>query len=169
MSDLITHFGIDWKLLAAQAVNFFVLLAVLKKFAFGPIMAMLRTRREEIEKGIAMKNEAEENLQKIDILREETLKNAREQAVGIVDQAQETAHARREEILQEATRKSEAVVMEAKRIIREEKEKMIDEFIDNAGDLLRLGVVKILGKIPAKGRDEKLLQEALRELKAVSK
>ena len=153
-------------MLIAQAINFLIIFFVLRKFAFGPIMQILRKRREEIEQGIRMKNEAQENLRKIDVLREETLQSAREQAVGIVDAAQETAKVRREEILQEAARKSEAVVGEAKRAIREEKAKMTEEFVGNAEDLVRMGIVKVIGRLPAEERDGELIKDALRELKS---
>ena len=36
--QLISTFGVDWKLLIAQLINFFVLFFVLKRYAYGPIV-----------------------------------------------------------------------------------------------------------------------------------
>ena len=60
-------------------------------------------------------------------------------------------------------------MLEAKRIIAEEKAKMGEEVYEGAGELVRLAVAKVLGKFPAKERDEVLVREALQELKTVNK
>ena len=50
MSELFSKLGIDWKLLIAQIINFLVLLFVLYKFAYRPILSMLEKRTKKIEK-----------------------------------------------------------------------------------------------------------------------
>ena len=70
MAELIQNFGLDWRLLLAQAVNFFILLFLLKRFAYGPILNALKTRKTKIEEGIRFGKEAEKRLGEIDILRE---------------------------------------------------------------------------------------------------
>ena len=98
MSELIRHFGIDWKLLLAQAVNFLILLVVLKKFAYGPILKILKKRKDEIEKGLKFTKEAGERLEQIGEEKEAVLKEARGEALGIVSQAENTAKIRKDEI-----------------------------------------------------------------------
>ncbi len=167
MSELISNFGIDWKLLLAQAVNFFILLFLLRMFAYKPILRMLKKRRQEIEKGLEYTKKAEEELKRTDVLREETMNRAREQALTIVTDAEETGKKRREEMVQEANRKAEGVVADAKRVIEEEKAKMGESVYKNAQELVRAGIIRVLGKMPAEERNEPLIQEALEELKAV--
>ena len=166
MSELIHEFGIDWKLLLAQAVNFFVLLYVLKRFAYTPILNMLRKRREEIEKGIRMRDEAEENLKQITVLKEHTLEEARQEAFRIVARGEGIAKEKKEEILAETAKKSESSIAEAKRIIREEKAKMGEEVFHDAAELIRGGIAKVLGRMQPEERDKILIQKALEELKA---
>lgn len=167
MSELIKHFGIDWKLLLAQVVNFFILLFILKKFAYGPILRMLKKRREEIEKGLKFTKDAEVRLEQIGEEKEAVLKEARGEALNIVSQAENTAKIRKDEIAKEAAKKSEAIVLEAKRVIAEEKAKMGEDVYKEAGELVRLAVAKVLGRTPAEERDEILIKEALKELKTV--
>lgn len=169
MDELIKHFGIDWKLLLAQAVNFLILLVVLKKFAYGPILKVLKKRKDEIERGLKFTKEAGERLEQIEEEKEAVLKEARGEALGIVSQAENMAKIRKDEIVGEAAKKSGAVVAEAKRVIAEEKAKMGEEVYESAGELVRLAVAKVLGKMPAKDRDSVLVQEALGELKNVYK
>ncbi|MDP3795326.1 MAG: F0F1 ATP synthase subunit B [bacterium] len=167
MSELTNHFGIDWKLLIAQAINFFVLLLVLKKFAFGPILKMLRARRQEIEKGLEFSKEAEENLRKSNETRERIVTEAKGEALSIVTEAENLAKERREVVLEEAVKKGEALQTEAKRAIHEEKLKMAEEVYHYAEDLVRTGIARVLGRIPEEERDNALIKEALRELKTV--
>lgn len=167
MSELIRHFGIDWKLLLAQAVNFFILLVILKKFAYGPVLKMLKKRKEEIEKGLKFTKEAGEKLENIGKEREEIMKTARSEALKVVSEAADTARLRRDEAVGEAARKSEEIITAARKVIKEEKAKTGEEVYKEAGSLIKLGIVKVLGKMPAKERDEELIREALKELKQV--
>lgn len=146
-----------------------ILLIILKKFAYAPILKILKKRKDEIEKGLRFTKEAGERLEQIGEEKEAVLKEARGESFGIVSQAENTAKIRKDEILAEAAKKSEAVVAEAKRVIAEEKAKMGEEVYESAGELVRLAVAKVLGKMPAEERDSVLVREALGELKNVYK
>ena len=61
----------------------------------------------------------------------------------------------------------EEIILDAKRAIDEERAKMGELVYQNAGDLVRLGIEKVLGKMSVKERDEELIKEALRELKSI--
>lgn len=166
---MIKNFGLDWKLLLAQAVNFFILLFILQRFAYQPILRMLKKRRQEIEKGLEYTRKAEAELKQTDILREQTVNEARAEALAIVTDAEETGKKRKEEVMREANKKMEAVVADAKRAIEEEKRKMGESVYKNAQDLVRAGIIRVLGKMPSEERNEPLIREALKELKAVDK
>lgn len=166
MSELIQHFGIDWKLLLAQVVNFAILLILLKKFAYKPIFNMLRKRREEIEKGLRFTKDAEEKLKRVGEEREEVLKGARGEALKIVGDAEQTGRQRKDEAIKEAARKSEEVMMQAKRAIEEEKAKMGEEIYKGAEMLVKIGIAKVLKKMPSEERDAALIKTALHELRS---
>lgn len=165
MSELLHEFGVDWKLLLAQAVNFFVLLILLKKFAYRPILKLLHRRREEIRKGVLFTQEAEERLGQIEKKEEEVLGEAREQALNIVSAAEELGKKRKDELLEEAHRKVEGVVAGAKRALAQEKSKMGEEVYADARVLVEKGIERVIGTLPAQERNRKLIDEALQELK----
>ena len=48
-ADLFSSIGIDWKLLVLQTIAFLLLLVILKKFVYPPIVAMLDRRDEMIK------------------------------------------------------------------------------------------------------------------------
>src|SRR3989344_3068926 len=61
MDDFVRHFGIDAKLLLAQAANFLLLLFILKRYAYGPLLKMMKTRKDEIAKGIQFTKDGNQN------------------------------------------------------------------------------------------------------------
>jgi F-type H+-transporting ATPase subunit b len=165
VKELLKNFGIDWRLLMAQAVNFFVLLFVLWRFAYKPILSILRKRREDIEKGIRDAKAAEEKLARIGALQEEKLDEARREALAVVNQAQALARRQKDEMMAEAGRRGEALIAKAKRAIAEEKSKLSDQLQREARGLVRDGVARVLHKMPPQERDRELIEEAMRAMK----
>lgn len=167
MEELIHNFGIDWKLLLAQTVNFLILLFILKRFAYEPILKMLRSRREGIEKGYEFMREADERLKGVDKFREEKMKEANQEALLVVKRGEEAGKEKQSEIVAAANKKAESVMVDAKRIIGEERAKLEESVSRDAEALVRSGLERVLGKIPAEARDKELIHEAMQELKGV--
>ena len=167
MQEFVTHFGIDWKLFLAQIVNFSVILFVLRKFAYQPILKMLRDRRENIEKGIEMSARAEKNLKESDETRNRMMQQAHAEALGIVNRAEQIGKEKQDEILKQTDVKVEGIIGDARRVIEQEKAKMSDEVYRDAQDLIRLSLTSVIGKIPVSERDNALISEAIGELKTL--
>ena len=166
MAEFIQHFGLDVRLLIAQAVNFALLFFVLKRFAFDPLLLTLTKRRKDIEKGIAMREDAERELRETDILRDETMGTARKKALELITAAEGEARERQEHIVQEAVKKSTAVVDEAKRLVRQERMRMTEDAARDMSEIVRLGIERVIGKIPSRERDQELIHEALAEARS---
>lgn len=165
MTELFHNFGVEWKLLLAQAINFFVLLFILRKFLYKPILKMLASRREKIETGLKKAKEAEEQLQKIDAMKDEVLSAAHQRELEILKGAEIQAHAKEKEMIEQARLKAERIIAEGKEKIEEEHYKLSDAFFGEAGELLRSALVKVFEKSPEKF-EEKLIEKSLQELKS---
>ena len=61
--DILNQFGISPVLLTAQVVNFLVLLFILKKLLYGPLLKVLAERRKKIEDSLKNAEEIELRLQ----------------------------------------------------------------------------------------------------------
>ena len=167
MQEFITHFGIDWKLFLAQIVNFGVILFVLRKFAYQPILKMLRDRREMIEGGLEMRKAAEKTLKESDEMHNRMLQQTHTEALGIVSRAEQIGKEKQEEMMKQTDAKVEGIIADARRVIQTERSHMHDEVYGNAEELIRAGIASVLGKMPASERDGKLITEALGELKTL--
>jgi len=146
MEQIITVFGVNWKLLLIQGVNFGLLLAILYKFLYKPVLRMVDVRRAKIENAIrdAEKSEAmlgEAEAEKARILREATkkgddlilaakkhaetsevtiMKDAHRKAVHLLNEAERTAKREHEEMLQKAEREvARMAVLSAEKILRQ--------------------------------------------------
>jgi len=161
MQELISKLGIDWKLLIAQIVNFLVLLFVLYKFAYGPILAMLEKRQKKIEKGLADAEEAHKKLQESEEKQKEILKKARTEANVIVEKAHIQAEKSKSEIAVEAKAQAEKILANAKIEIEREKEKTIGEIKSEIGSLVVAAAEKIIGEKMDGEKDKKLIERSL--------
>ncbi|KKS38507.1 MAG: ATP synthase subunit b [Parcubacteria group bacterium GW2011_GWA2_42_14] len=164
MSELIHQFGIEWKILVAQIVNFFILLVILKKFAYGPILNILKERRKKIEEGLLAAEESQKKLGEAEKEKEGILTDARKESIGIIQKSEVTAREKESQILTEAGKKAEGIFVEEKAKIHEEKLKMKEDIYKEFSVFLKEALAKIVEKSP-QDLDDNLIQETLRELK----
>ncbi len=168
MHELLSHLGIDWKLLLAQVVNFAILFFVLKKFAYKPILGILRKRSDDIEEGLRASEESKERLSKTKIIEEERILAADKKALAMVQAAEITAKTRGEAIITDSTKKSEDIMQSAHRSIEQERGRMAAEVGQEAHAFFKMGIEKIIGKMSSAEREETLVREALNEMRSVS-
>ncbi len=159
--ELLSKLGINWKLLAAQLINFAILFYVLRRFAYQPIVKMLNERSQKIEKGLRDADESRKKLAEIMEKEKEVLKEARAEARVIVAKAEEQAKKSREEIAAEARRQAENILENAKKKIAEEKNKMMAEAKEEIAELVVSAAEKIIGEKLDAGKDAELIQKSL--------
>lgn len=127
---------IDWKVLIGQFINFAILFFILKKIAYGPFLALMKKRREDIENGLNKAKEAEENLNKIREVKEKADKENEERKKQIIFEAENQGKKRIEEALILAEKEKEAILLKAQKdaqLFKEsEKERSKKILIENA-------------------------------------
>ena len=89
--DLAKTFHIKWPFFIAQLVNFFLVLFVLKKFAFGPIQEMLEKRRARIAEGEEKLTQIEQQLAESEKHTEELIAKANADSQRMIDEAGDDA------------------------------------------------------------------------------
>lgn len=127
MSELLENLEIKWQLLLAQAVNFFILLFLLKKFLYKPMLKFLRERKEAIEEGLKKSELAEQKFQEMREVQAKELAKTRKEAQKIIEQSKESAESFRAEILNKARGESEDIFSKAEKSIEEIKARKMRE------------------------------------------
>ncbi|MEK7612944.1 MAG: F0F1 ATP synthase subunit B [Patescibacteria group bacterium] len=144
MEAILTTFGVDWRLLLINAVNFGLLLAVLTYFLYGPVMRMLEERRARVAKGVKDAEAAGKKLAEIEGSRSEILAHAGTQADEVLMTARAAASKKEREILAEGEAAAEALLKDAEAQAHELKEQALRESKEEVAKLIVLGVEKTL-------------------------
>lgn len=144
MGDLFGTFGVNWKLLLIQAINFGVLLALLRYFLYKPILKMIDERKAKIAEGVVNAEEASRKLALAETEKESILKDANVSAEKIVAESKGYATEKANEIVKEAEAESEALILDAKARAEEAKRKALAESEAEVARLAILGAEKIL-------------------------
>jgi F-type H+-transporting ATPase subunit b len=160
--ELLSKIGIDWKLLAAQIINFLVLLFVLYKFAYGPILKMLDDRTKKIEKGLKDSEEAQKKLVEIEAKEKAVLVAAREEAQKIIQKSETTAVQNAKEIEISAKEQSAKILTEAKKQIEQEKNKVMQEVKSEIAGLVMQATEKIIDEKMTSEKDKEMINKAIK-------
>ena len=114
MESLLSVFGVDWKLLIVQGVNFLVLLGGLSYLLYRPVMKMLGERVAKIEKGVKDAEAAEQAAKETESARAVILTDANKDAESVLVRAETEAKKERGEIVKAAEVRSDVLLAEAR-------------------------------------------------------
>ena len=129
--------------LIAQILNFLVLLAILAKFAYKPLLKAMDDRRNRIINDL---DSAEQTRLDAEALKEqyaEQLAGARQEATEIVNKANQIAQNLHDELVEQARVEQEALMANAKERIEQEKQQAL---LDIRSEVIKLSTL-IAGKI----------------------
>lgn len=113
MEQLVATFGINWKLLAMQAVNFGLLLLALWYFVYRPVLAMIDERRAKIAEGVQKAEAADRRLAEADAEGKGIIGAASREAEQLVAAARSRADEKGDEIVKAAEGKADALLKDA--------------------------------------------------------
>jgi F-type H+-transporting ATPase subunit b len=164
-SEIFESLGINGALLISQIVNFVLLIVLLKKFAYTPVLKMLSDRSDKIEKSLADAKRIEEELRNTEETKIAEIKKAKEEAAEIIKKAFETAQMNSEKTLDETRRKTQEIVAKAKEEIKDEKEKSVKEAEREIADLAISIAEKIIKKNLDAATEKKLAEETLSKIR----
>ena len=156
--------GIDWRLLIAQLVNFLILVLILYKFLYKPLLKMLDERREKIEKGLRDADQLGVELEKTKELQAAEIQKAKQEARGIIEEAEKHTEAAGAETKTKTKEEVEKLITVAKKQMIEEKDKMMVEVKKEAVELVIAVAEKVVGKTFDAKAQKNLIEETLREV-----
>lgn len=118
--EFIKTFGLNPILLLAQIVNFLILLYLLNRFLYKPVLTLLQEREKRIQKGIDDAKQAQELKEFALIEQQRILKEAKTQASQIMIEA-------RQEIANMRASFEEKLKLERQQMLEEGKENIASE------------------------------------------
>ena len=142
-------------------VIFLIVVVVLGKFAWGPVLALLQQREAFIHKSLSDakrdRDEAEARLREYAA----KLQSAQREAITIIDDARKDAERLREELRGRAKTEADTMIRNAERQVQLETTRALQQIRREAVDLSVMIASRLLQRNISKEDNEKLINDAL--------
>ena len=155
--------GVEWGTTIVTLATFVILLALLKKFAWGPLKEVMDKRERDINKYIDDAEQAKINAQKLEEENRKTLKETQDEVQRILDDAKIQARKQHEEIIHEANVRANGMIETAQSEINSEKERALADINNQVSELSVLIASKVLRKEISEQDQKELVEKYLKE------
>jgi F-type H+-transporting ATPase subunit b len=146
-----------------QLVMFLVLMALLKKFAWGPLMGIMKEREALVAGEITAAENSRQEAKKLLDEQRNLLKEARSDAQNLIEGAKKQGELQREEIVAASRVEAERIKEAAKLEIDQQKEKAVAAIREQVASLSVLIATKVIEKELNAADQDKLINEYIQE------
>lgn len=147
-------------------LTFLVLVGLLAKFAWRPLLEALERRQAAIAKSLEDAQLAKQELERLQVQSAEMMRQARVEAEAIVSRSRADAEALREELKQRSRAEAAAIVKNAEQQIQLETARAIQQIRHEAVDLSVTIASKILKRQLSKEDNAALIEDTLKQVEA---
>lgn len=166
MPEVIEYLGINWPKLIAQLVNFALVLIILRKFAYKPVLQMLDERRQRIAESVANADKIKAELARTEASRQEILDKANTQANKLIEEARAAAARVQETETQKAIAAAEQIIAKAREAAAQDHARMLAELKREIGRLVVATTGRVTGKILTPEDQKRLAEDTEKQLAA---
>jgi F-type H+-transporting ATPase subunit b len=145
-------------------VTFLVLVALLAKFAWRPLLDALAARQDAIRKSLDDAQQAKLELERLRTESQKILAQARSEAEAIMSNTRSDAERFREELKQKARAEAATLVKNAEHQIALETSRALQQIRHETVDLSVAIASKVLQRNVSKEDNERLIEETFRQL-----
>lgn len=142
----------------AQIINFLILLFILGKFAYKPLMKVLDERRERVANDLEAAEKTRVEAEALKAQYSKQLADAREEANAILDKANKAGQKVHDDYMAQAQAEKDQMMTAAKQTIADEKDQALTD--------VRAQVITLATEIASKVVDQKLNSAADQEMVA---
>lgn len=145
-------------------LTFLVLVALLAKFAWRPLLAALESRQEAIKKSLDDAERAKQELGKIQQESVKIIEQARVDAESILSKTRSDAERLREELKSKAKEEADAMVRNAQQQIQLQTRQALQDIRQEVADVAVLVASKLIERNLAKEDNDRLITETLKQI-----
>ncbi len=166
VGEIARTFGVSWAHLTAQIISFGIVCILLHRFAYRPVLAMLESRREEIEQGLANAEKIKAELARTEAQREEVMRQANAQATKLIEEAHAAADRVRERETQKAIAAAKDIIDKAQQATESAHRRMLAELRGEVGRLVVQTTAAVTGKVLTPEDQRRLAEETAKVMTA---
>jgi F-type H+-transporting ATPase subunit b len=146
--------------------TFLVLLFLLARFAWRPLLQALENRQASIRKSLDDARQAKEELERLHEQSSQILKQARAEAESIIAESRADGERLREDLKQKARAEADTIARNAERQIQLETGRALQQLRHEAADLSVMIASKLIQRQLSKEDNQKLIDDALSQLQS---
>lgn len=146
MQEIAATFGIKWQLLMFQALNFAIVLWILHRFLYRPLLKIISERETHVKKGIKDAERAARELQGAQEERRRILSEASKEAEALLGRAQQAAEHERATAAKRAEEEAATLLAQAQKRAQEERAQAILESREEIARMAVLAAERVLKK-----------------------
>jgi len=140
-------------------IAFFLLLVVLGKFAWKPLLNSLKIRQEYIQNEIKTAETAKKHA-------EQLLEESRQKGLQIIEDATKSAQHHRKEIIEESHHETDLIRQRARDDIQHALTSASEQLWNQASEMIQSVGADVLGRAVTAEDDQRLIREAIEKIKA---
>jgi F-type H+-transporting ATPase subunit b len=149
--------------LIAQLVIFLLVLFILYRLAWGPLLRILNERRARIAQGVEATQKAIQELEAAEKERQAKLEEARREAQTILDRIAKQGEDLRKELEAKAREQAEALIAKARAEIQQERQKAVQDLRSQVADLAVMAAGRIIGESMDAKKHRELIERTIEE------
>ncbi len=157
--------GIEPKLILAQLVNFGIIMFVLTKLLYKPILSMLEKRRKKIEEGLALTEKMKLEEEKMEVKKSKMIADTRKEGVVMIDEAKAQAKNEAKAIIEAAHTEADEIIAKGKEQAATEKEAMKKEVQNEAVVLATSMAKRLLSSVMTAEAQHTVLAKHIKQLR----
>jgi len=164
IEQIARSFGVTWPHLIAQIISFCIVCALLHRFAYRPVLAMLEERRQRIAEGLANADKIKDELARTEAQRQEVMAQVNAQATILIEEARAAAARVQQQETQRAIAAAEQIMLKAREATEREHDRMLAELKREVGRLIVQTTAAVTGKILTPEDQQRLAEETAKQL-----
>ena len=145
-------------------ITFLLVLFLLSKFAWKPLLKVLQEREDEIKSSLKDAEVAKAELEKVNLKSEEILNNTRAEARKIQAESKSVSEKQRDEIIHKAKEEAKKIVINAESQIKMEKDLAIKQIQEKVIELTFSISEKVIKKNLTTDDNQKIIKDSLKSL-----
>jgi F-type H+-transporting ATPase subunit b len=159
VDEIVQKFGLAWPKFIAQVLIFVAVYTILKKFAFGPILAMLEQRRQRIADGEAKLDKIAKDLAEAEKNAKSVIDKANDDATRLIKEAGDSAKSLAEKRQQEAIHEANQIIAKAREAATLEHEQLMAQLKREFGRMVSDATSRVTGKVLTTDDQTRINQE----------
>ncbi|PLS82293.1 MAG: ATP synthase F0 subunit B [Chloroflexi bacterium] len=156
--------GIDLGAFIWYLVNFVILLAVLQRFLYRPLLGAMQTRETRIRESIENAEQVKQQVARAQQDYEARINEARQEAARIVAQANERAGVSAQEIIAQAQAEAQRIQLEAREQAQQEREQLLRGLQAQLSNLVIQTASTVVGQELKGNGHDRLIQQSIADL-----